>query len=256
MALLNLGLWQLRRLDQRQTENNLYYDRLELNELGIQDLRNLAESASGDIRQDLKKPEFQNLEFRKIRLTGKYIELDREAVIRNRTLNGRPGVWALTAFQAAGSSSSPEPASTFIINRGWIPRELSSPDCSKGAIEAKEATAPSGEIELVGILRVPQGYADSDQWEKCLPRIQLEGFLDLTGFPYWIQLVEYSSPFAAAEIPTPLDSPDRGDGPHFSYAVQWFIFTAIVAGGYMTILWRRNKSLAQEQNIGRVESAE
>ncbi len=242
--MLNLGLWQLRRLDERQDQNNLYYDRLELNLLDIRDLKDLAANTSGDIQADLKKPEFQNLEFRKVQLTGKYIEPEREAIVRNRTLDGRPGVWALTVFQASGSSQQTESSNTFIVNRGWIPRELSSSACSKGAEEAEAARPPLGEVELIGILRVPQGNADSNQWEKCLSRVRLEGFSDLTGFPYWIQLVEYNPADADGQGPTLLDSPDRGNGPHFSYAVQWFIFTAILIGGYITILWRRNKMSA------------
>jgi cytochrome oxidase assembly protein ShyY1 len=36
---------------------------------------------------------------------------------------------------------------------------------------------------------------------------------------------------AAAETPVRLEPPVIGDGPHLSYAIQWFAFAAIAVGG-------------------------
>ena len=35
---------------------------------------------------------------------------------------------------------------------------------------------------------------------------------------------------------SPLGAPHPDEGPHLSYAVQWFIFTTIAAGGYVLLL--------------------
>lgn len=39
--------------------------------------------------------------------------------------------------------------------------------------------------------------------------------------------------------PAPLPAPTMDEGPHFSYAVQWFIFTTVAVVGYPLILRRR-----------------
>ena len=58
---------------------------------------------------------------------------------------------------------------------------------------------------------------------------------DASPYPGYVQLVA-QEPAADAAAPAPLDPPERGEGPHFAYAVQWFIFSAIAGGGYLLIL--------------------
>ena len=41
--------------------------------------------------------------------------------------------------------------------------------------------------------------------------------------------------------------PRLDEGPHFSYAIQWLIFTTIAAVGYPLILRRRAREVAQEE---------
>jgi cytochrome oxidase assembly protein ShyY1 len=50
-----------------------------------------------------------------------------------------------------------------------------------------------------------------------------------------------SDPAEAAAAPgtpqlVPLGVPEPSEGPHLSYAVQWFTFTVIAAGGYLVLL--------------------
>ncbi len=220
IAFINLGLWQLRRLDARQEQNISVQARSEEAPLNGSQLENLQNQA----RQDL--------EFRAVRLQGEFIETDRESTVRNRTLNGRPGVWVLTPFRIADTEE------VVVINRGWIPREFSSTQCRDEAGQEQESlNAPSGEVVITGILRESEGSSSSREWKQCLQRVELEGFSDLTRFPFWIQITEDIQ--RQAQQPLLLDSPDRGSGPHLSYAVQWFIFSAILAGGYPLILIRQ-----------------
>ncbi|MEJ7584193.1 MAG: hypothetical protein WKF43_08930 [Acidimicrobiales bacterium] len=51
------------------------------------------------------------------------------------------------------------------------------------------------------------------------------------------------APDATTIVPRTLGRPELDEGPHFSYAMQWFIFTTIALVGYPLIL-RRN---AREQ---------
>ena len=47
-----------------------------------------------------------------------------------------------------------------------------------------------------------------------------------------------ASPEGTDDWPLPLPTPDLGEGPHLSYAVQWFIFTLIGLVGYPLVLAR------------------
>ena len=52
-----------------------------------------------------------------------------------------------------------------------------------------------------------------------------------------VQLSE-QSPRPEGDLPIVLDPPELDQGPHLSYAVQWFIFTTIAIVGYLLILRR------------------
>jgi len=62
-------------------------------------------------------------------------------------------------------------------------------------------------------------------------------------FPYrlvdaYLQLVTQQPP-QSGELPVPPDAPVLTDGPHLSYAIQWFSFTAIAVIGFGVVLERR-----------------
>jgi cytochrome oxidase assembly protein ShyY1 len=50
--------------------------------------------------------------------------------------------------------------------------------------------------------------------------------------PFYVDLVE-SQPAESTGLPEPLPAPDLSEGPHLSYAVQWFIFATCVAIGWV-----------------------
>ena len=225
VVLANLGVWQLNRLEQRQAQNNIFNSRQTqlLEEADIQKISTLKENENNT---------YKDFEFRKIELTGTYYELERESVVRQRTLMGRPGVWLLTPFRAQGLN-------TFIINRGWVPRELS-PKACRGRDEvlpqSEQSKPATTQIKITGILRLPEAVNSSAEWTKCLSKVELSGYQDLTNFPFWIQITEYEG-----VGPLFLESPDRGNGPHLSYAIQWFIFTSLVLIIYPLVLIKNNR---------------
>jgi cytochrome oxidase assembly protein ShyY1 len=49
-------------------------------------------------------------------------------------------------------------------------------------------------------------------------------------------------------VPTVLDLPELDEGPHFSYAVQWFIFSTIAIVGYPLILRRNAREKARDDD--------
>ena len=53
-------------------------------------------------------------------------------------------------------------------------------------------------------------------------------------------------PVADAPGLVALGPPTPDEGPHLSYAVQWFIFTTIAAGGYVLLLRKVAREPADE----------
>ena len=65
--------------------------------------------------------------------------------------------------------------------------------------------------------------------------------------PAYVQL-EAQSPEQAGPLPVPVPRPELDDGPHLSYAVQWFLFSAIALVGYPLVL----RKLAGEPDVAAV----
>ena len=62
--------------------------------------------------------------------------------------------------------------------------------------------------------------------------------------PAWVQL-QREVPTPPGRVPRLLPAPELTEGPHLSYAIQWFIFSTIAIVGYPLILRRRARELAR-----------
>ncbi len=165
--------------------------------------------------------------------------------VANRTLDGAPGGWVLTPLRLADGSA-------VVVNRGFLgfdrDGDLVPPD------------PPTGTVEVTGLAQTSQtrgrfGPTDpTGEKLETLARADLDRYqaqLDYEILPVYLQL-ESSEPAeaeAAAGEPAlvPLEPPELDEGPHLSYAVQWFIFSAIALVGYPLILRKvaRQEAAAQ-----------
>jgi cytochrome oxidase assembly protein ShyY1 len=58
-------------------------------------------------------------------------------------------------------------------------------------------------------------------------------------------LLQTQTPARERPIPAPL--PDTSEGPHLSYAIQWFTFAAIALVGYGLLVRRARRGTAASQ---------
>jgi cytochrome oxidase assembly protein ShyY1 len=192
VAFVNLGFWQLRRLDERRDRNavieaNLHRDPVPIDELG-------------DIGDDDR--------FRAVTVSGRHVGV--ETRVANRSYEGAPGEWQIALVDTGSGAVVP-------VNRGFLS-------------EGTEAPAASGEVEIEGYV-VPRDRLDRTA------RIDLDAFLAAhEAVPALVQVTRSVPPDALALTAVP--PPALGDGPHLSYAVQWFIFATIAAIGYPLALRR------------------
>jgi surfeit locus 1 family protein len=220
-----LGFWQLDRRAQRRATNARILARLEQPPLRIDG--SPLDPAEADLRRGIVR--------------GTY-DFDHEVVLRNQTHNELPGVDLLTPLRIEGSNAA------VLVNRGWIPFEMSQPD-QRGIFQAE-----AGPVEVQGILRSsrirPSRFAPADP-TPVLGQTGLDAWLrvDLTRIqeqvPYPLLsafLEEEADPPAAGQRRFPRPEPEisLSEGPHLFYAGQWFAFSALLAGGY--IVYNRRRS--------------
>lgn len=158
-------------------------------------------------------------------LRGKYL-IDEQLLARNRPLNGQPGFQVLTPFQL-------EDGSVFIVDRGWV--SIGSRQDAPDAVPEP----PRGEVSVVARLRAgepaipgrsaPEGTNQiaTIQLDEIAKRLQRPTY---TG-AYGLVVSENPRP---ADTPVTTVKPEPDEGPHLSYALQWFVFALI---GFIGLGW-------------------
>jgi cytochrome oxidase assembly protein ShyY1 len=226
VLMVNLGLWQLRRLDERRAVNAEAAAALAEPVADLADVVDPGASyAAGEAA-----------ELRRVRVTGTYAVED-QVLVRSRSLDGAPGLWVVTPLVLGDGTA-------VAVNRGWVPV---SPEGADGPPPAASAP-PGGEVTVEGVLQATQErgrFGPTDPAEgrlTHLARLDLARLQQQVGddlYPVAVQLTA-SDPAQPGDLPVPLPLPDTGDeGPHLSYAVQWFVFSTIAAVGYVVILRRQ-----------------
>jgi surfeit locus 1 family protein len=200
-----LGLWQLRRLDTVRQDNALVRARL------AQPVASL-----GSVLRVGVEP--SSVVYRRVRVAGRYDRVS-EILVRNRSFNGQPGSHVLTPLldQAGGEA--------IIVDRGWIPLDLGGPE--------EEATRPPvlRPVSVVGVLFPSERKGSFGPSIPptgrltTLPRIDVPRIAKQLSYPVhplYLRL-QAQNPPQSGELPVPPGLPKLSDGPHLSYAVQWFV---------------------------------
>ena len=213
-----LGVWQLQRLSERRTRNEALAARLHTPALPIAELPR--DSAGAHWRRAIAR--------------GSY-DFDHQIVLSGRTHDGSPGVQILTPLHPDGGGPA------ILVNRGWV----YSPDAASADLgkwdEPPHATV-SGYLENFvhggrGVARLP---SHPSAWTR-LDATELGAAFPFPIAPYYLvaldTLVEYRR---AHEMPTTtpvrLELPKMDDGPHLTYAIQWFTFAAVALVGVGTLI--------------------
>jgi cytochrome oxidase assembly protein ShyY1 len=222
VVMINLGFWQLRRLHEKKTYNSSVRANESIAAAPIESLLHPNDPSSRG----------KDLAFRRVNLTGTY-DTTNEVIIRARSLDERPGVWVATPLVLQDGDA-------VLVVRGFLPTQ-GTPD----RVPA-DAEPPNGQITLDGLLQETQtkgvfGATDpSDGRLATLARVdvaRMQKQVPYALLPVWVQL-QQSQPAQAGPEPELLPEPVLDEGPHFSYAVQWFIFSTIAIVGYPLILRR------------------
>ena len=258
ILMVNLGFWQLRRHDERRVANAETAAALARDPVDLAGLL-----TAGDLPPD----------YTAVTAAGRYVE-GAEVLIANRSFEGQAGSWLATPLRldpasadgepnpadgplssssgspadgeldpADGSVSSPggpgvSPAGRVVmVVRGWAPR------LHVAGVDQRPAGPPSGPVSVTGLAFASVGGGrigvTAPGQTPEISRPDLDRYREVTGLdlaPVWIRLRAQDPPLG--ELPIPVPPPALSDGPHFSYAFQWFFFSAGAAVVYGLILRR------------------
>ena len=269
-GMLSLGFWQLQRLEHKQKLNSEIRLRLSQSPIDISDeypradsttttattpvscvsdsgdendLGVLSRSAtsmlesgvsdSGDendlgVASDLNSSVFPD--YSMVKASGFY-RADHEVLIGHRSYMGQPGWWIVTPLELQDQR-------LVLVLRGWQP--LHKP--------VEDSAAPTGEVAVVGLAFASRAggriAASNPQSLPELSQVDISCFESVSGFDVmdiWIHLLEQEPD--QTEFPVSIPTPDLSEGPHLSYAFQWFFFASGAVVVYSIVLYRKQKSL-------------
>jgi surfeit locus 1 family protein len=220
---VSLGKWQLDRLHERREQ--------------VEIIRRRGSLPIADLDQVLPSPAVgsevaSRLAYRRVAVRGTY-DPEREVLLEGRSHLGRPGSHVLTPLRTADGSA-------LIVSRGWVPMALDDPPLA-------EASPPAGEVSVTGTLlspppRGPFGPAEPPAGRlERLSRIDIERLrqqLPYAVYPLFLQL-ERQTPDGGQALPALAPLPRPEEGPHLSYAIQWFSFAVFGAATYIAYLRRQ-----------------
>jgi len=219
-AMIWLAFWQLRRLDERRAFNDRVTERIDRPPVPLDQV--LAEGGDDPT----------SIEWRQVIVRGSY--LPEQIIWFNRSQEGVAGDNVLNALVTDSDAGDP---TTVVVNRGFVALGTAVPD-----------EPPTGEVELLARVRVPQerqrgeltDVSDGGEPLTEVRRIDLGQLAEqLPGpvAPVYLDLID-ARPGLGPTDPVPVPPPTLDEGPHLSYAVQWFIFSACVLIGWVLAIRR------------------
>lgn len=207
VAFVNLGFWQLHRLDERRASNERIAARLAAQPIALDDL---LRTVGADVSA---------LEYRRVTVDGRY-QPDTQVLTGPRSRDGRPGPQVLTVLHRGSGA--------VLVDRGWIP-------FNRDMVTAPPP--PAGDVRVEGVVRAaePGAVGDGDQVAHIVPA-QIAERIGAPLAPFYIELWAQQPP--ARDAPLPAGPPQLSEGSHQSYALQWFSFALIALLGYPLLIWR------------------
>jgi surfeit locus 1 family protein len=214
------GKWQLDRLHEVKTKNAVVRARIGSPAVPLEQVLPPSAVDPGDAS------------YRRVVVSGRF-DTSRQVLIEFRSYSGDPGDYLMTPVVTSNGRA-------ILVNRGWIPL------ANTPVAQASSLAPPTGVVRVTGILFPSEhgGPAPAPAGTGIVqtPRIDLSrlapGFATPL-YPAYLQLTA-QSPRQSGDYPIVLPLPQLDNGPHLSYAIQWFSFTAIGLIGW-PILIRRSR---------------
>jgi surfeit locus 1 family protein len=229
-VLIQLGFWQLDRLEQRRTYNQYVASRWD--------------QAPYDLDANPLPAELSELEYRRVQLAGEF-DYEHQIALKNQFYGGASGVNLVAPLRLPDGRA-------ILVARGWVPLSQSAAD------QWPQFNAPADE-PIVGMIQESQTLAGA----KPPTAPQTEWFrIDIDAIQ---QQIPYELlPVFVTQLPAPGRAYDTlpareipfeiTEGNHFGYAMQWFSFALIFGVGYIQYMLYTERR-ARRPTVAAEESA-
>jgi surfeit locus 1 family protein len=200
---VRLGLWQLHRRDERRARNALVIHRTTEPEIDVTAL-------TGDTAAT---------RFRRVRVVG-VPDYDHELIFAARSYRGSPGVNFLTPVRIPGRDTA------VIVNRGWV----YSPDGSS----ADQVRWRDHDSTFTGYAEEFPSVPGATYSTRPNVVARLGYDVVAKALPYPVSptyVVMLGDSTIAPDHIARLTIPPLDEGPHLSYAIQWFCFALVALTG-------------------------
>ena len=212
---VRLGFWQLARLQEKLQRNR---------EIVAQQRNTPVQFAS--LPRDTA-----GAHYRAATVVGRP-DYEHELVLSGRTHQGSPGADLLTPVRVAGSDTA------VLVNRGWV----YSPD---GATVDRRRWRESDSTRFVGYVELyapSAGVTNATSDSRIVRRVSGQEIAAKIPYPVAPYYLVVTSDTADGAHPARHVIPALDEGPHRSYAIQWFAFATIALVGALFVVLRERQT--------------
>lgn len=206
---VELGRWQLHRLDERRARNDVTRSNLAAPPAPIDRILG-AQGVVGDQHA-----------WRTAVVTGRY-DASKQVILKYRNVNDNPGFEIVTPLMLSDGKA-------VLVDRGFLARQGA--ELMPGHVPA----VPGGEVTVTGRLQRSErggstnGGTPDDGTARLINGPDFAKVLGLNLYDGYLMADKQEPANDAAFAGFP--GPEIDDGPHFFYALQWFFFAMLAIGG-------------------------
>ena len=200
-----LGVWQVQRLGERKRRNAQLIARLHEPPVDVTALPRDTSLAR----------------YRRVRLNGRY-DYAHEIVLAYRERDGAPGVDIITPLRTAGNDTAT------LVDRGWV----YAPDgatIDHALWREADSLSGTGRVRTLGVGAGPAVSGDHPDRQRWVSPEAVAAWAGYPVRPYDV-LLEGDTAVTPSH-PVRFGQPVVDEGPHLSYAIQWFSFALIAVIG-------------------------
>jgi surfeit locus 1 family protein len=211
---VRLGFWQVSRLHERRAHNAVV----------------AAQRLDAPVAFTTLPRDTAAARYRAARVDGAY-DYEHEIVLASRTRGGSPGVEILTPVRRAASDTA------VLVDRGWV----YSPDGATVDL-ARWREGDSARVEgFVETYAPDAGVTTSTFGPRVVRRASRSEIAAKVPYPVAPYYLIVTSDSAGRDHPARRAEPALDEGPHRSYAIQWFSFALIAIGGAAAVVFRERE---------------
>jgi surfeit locus 1 family protein len=216
-VLARLGFWQLDRLEQRRAANAVLREQLMSDPLSLDDA-------------DVTGSELTEMADRAVTATGRF-DFSEQMLLKLQNFNGSAGAHLITPLLLEGRQEA------VLVDRGWIPFEEQAPE-NWDEFDVPGTVTIDGYIQLTETSRrASPPPSPAREWY----RVNVQAMARQLPYEVLPVYVRQAPPPEGNQALPLREAPefDLSEGPHLSYAIQWFIFTLMLGIGYLFFVKRQ-----------------